>query len=367
MRARLSAEGRLLALLTAALLVAGAMAVYSASSFASMRYYGNSHHFFAGHLLRTLMGILLGVSAWRVGPGFWKAVALPLYLVSVALVLVTVIPSSPFAPPVNGSSRWLVAGPVKIMPSELVRFSFVILVATLVTNGAVSPRSLRGVAAISLLGAVPAAMYLLQPDYAGAAFLVGMVLVMLYIAEARFSHLMLLLAAAAVLLGVFVTSTPYRVDRVRGWLNQDQEIAGDNFQPEQSCIALGSGGVLGRGLGRGRQQRGFLPEAFTDFIFAVIGEETGFIGTSALLLAFFVLFSCAWRISAKADDAFGSLVAGGLTSSIMGAFLIHVGVCLRLLPATGMTLPLVSWGGTSMLTTLVSLGVIARVSTGARR
>ncbi|NLP05682.1 FtsW/RodA/SpoVE family cell cycle protein [Candidatus Fermentibacteria bacterium] len=367
MRARLCAEGRLLMFLTAALLVAGAMAVYSASGFASMRYFGNSHHYFAGHLLRTLVGILLGVCAWKIGPGFWKAVALPLYLLSLALVLVTIIPSCPIAPSINGSSRWIVAGPVKIMPSELVRFSFVILVATLVTRGSVSPRTLRGVAIISFLGSVPAAMYLLQPDYAGAAFLVGTVLVMLYISEARFSHLLLLVAAAAVLLGVFVVSTPYRADRVRGWLNQGQEVNGDNFQPEQSCIALGSGGILGRGLGRGRQQRGFLPEAFTDFIFAVIGEETGFAGSIAVLLAFFALFSCAWRISAKADDAFGSLVAGGLTASIMGAFLIHVGVCLRLLPATGMTLPLVSWGGTSMMTTLVSLGVIARVATGVRR
>lgn len=367
MRARLCAEGRLLVFLTAALLVAGAMAVYSASGFASMRYFGNSHHYFAGHLLRTLAGILLGVAAWRIGPRFWKTAALPLYLLSVALVLVTVLPSCPVAPSINGSSRWIVAGPLKIMPSELVRFSFVILVATLVTRGVVSPRTLRGVAAISLLGSVPAAMYLLQPDYAGAAFLVGIVLVMLYIAEARFSHLALLVAAASVLLGIFMMSTPYRADRVRGWLNQDQEVAGDNFQPRQSCIALGSGGILGRGLGKGRQQRGFLPEAFTDFIFAVIGEETGFAGSTAVLLAFFILFSCCWRISAKADDAFGSLVAGGLTASILGAFLIHVGVCLRLLPATGMTLPLMSWGGTSMTTTLVSMGVMARISTGIRQ
>jgi cell division protein FtsW len=141
----------------------------------------------------------------------------------------------------------------------------------------------------------------------------------------------------------------------------------ENFQPMQACIALGSGGLTGRGLARGRQQRGFLPEAFSDFILAVIGEETGFIGTTLLLSMLLILCMCGWLISESADNSFGYLAAGGLTASITGGVLIHVGVVTKLLPTTGMPLPLVSWGGTNLVITMMSLGIIAKVAEGSDR
>jgi len=340
------------------------MAVLSASSFAAMKTFGNTHQYFVGHLVRVLIGILCALAAWRIPLSAWRLVSVPLYLVSVLLVLLTAIPGFPLAPAVNGSSRWLVLGSFRIMPSDLVRFSYILMISTLTARGFIAPRKFSGVLFTAGTALLPAALVILQPDFAGAAYLLVMMVVMLYFAESRFRHMAVLFVALACLGAAFVLTSGYRVERVRGWLDQEAGVQEENFQPQQACIAIGSGGLLGRGLGRGRQQRGFLPEAFSDFILAVIGEETGFVGTTVLISAFIALALLGWRIAERADDTFGSLAAAGLTASIAIGALLNIGVATRLLPTTGMTLPLISWGGTSIFMTLAGIGVIARISGG---
>lgn len=365
-RSRISPDGKALLLVTAGLLAAGAMAVLSASSFASMIARGNSSYYFVGHLVRVFVGAVLAFVAWKVPLRHWRVISVPIYAVSLLLVLLTIIPGFPLAQTKNGSTIWLAVGPVSFMPSDLLRFSYVLMIAALIARGLIRPRTIKGFVIVSAAAVLPAGLILLQHDFAGAFYLVAMMAAMLFFGEARLSHILVLLLALVAIAGVFVFSTHYQSERIEAWLNQRAGMQEENYQPVQSCIALGSGGLMGRGLGRGRQQRGFLPEPFSDFILAVIGEETGFIGTTALVLAFLAFSVLAWRIAERADDAFGSLTAAGLASSIAVGALLNIGVATRLFPTTGVTLPLISWGGTSILITLVSIGIIVRVSGTAR-
>ncbi len=360
-------DGRILATTALVLIVIGILAVYSASSFASMRVFGNSHHYVAGHLLRILFGLASALLVYAAGPRAWKAVAWPLYAFSIACLIPTALSLSPIAPVVNGSSRWLVLGGFRFMPSELARLSYVLLTATLISKGQISGRTPRGFLSLVALAFVPAVLTVSQPDFAGCLYMLAMMAAMLYISEARFSHILVLFGVIALAASAVLITEEYRIDRVRGWINPEAGVSDNNFQTQQSSIALGSGGLLGRGLGHGRQQRGFLPEVFSDFILAVIGEETGLIGTTLVLSAFCVLLWTGFRISERADDIFGSILAGGITASVaLGSFL-HFAVVTRLLPATGITLPLISWGGTSIVFTLIELAAAARISAEARR
>jgi len=365
-RTRIGPDGRALLLVTGGLLTAGAMAVLSASSFSSMISHGNSHYYFVGHVLRVALGAVLGLAAWRMPLRFWKTVSVPLYAVSVLLVLLTVIPGFPLAQSRNGSTIWLSIGPVSFTPSDLLRFSYVLFTAGLIAGGSVKPRTLAGFAVTAAAAVLPAGLILLQRDFAGAFYLVSMMAAMLFFGEARLSHILGLLVLLGSVAAIFILGTHYQSQRIEAWLNQRAGMQEENYQPVQSCIALGSGGLLGRGLGRGRQQRGFLPEPFSDFILAVIGEETGFVGTTILILGFVAFCILGLRISDRADDTFGSLTAAGFTSSIVVGALLNMGVATRLFPTTGVTLPLISWGGTSVLMTLVSIGVMARISGTAK-
>jgi cell division protein FtsW len=368
LRAEIGRRNRILLMVTFVLLVVGTLAVYSASSFISMRQSSDagSFHYLLGHMQRVGIGLVAGAVAYLLPQRTWRSLSPWLFLAALLLLASTVVPGNPFSPRINGASRWVVAGPLRIMPSELVRLSYVMLVAALVSQGQVSPRCPWGFVFIALLGFVPATLMIFQPDFAGAAYLTAVMIALMFLAEARLSHLILLLLFLLSLATVGILSSSYRKHRIFGYRHPTEHVREENFQPYQACIALGSGGLQGRGLGQGRQQRGFLPEAFSDFILAVIGEETGFVGTTLLLSLMLVLCLCGWTIAADADDVFSQIAAGGLTVSIAMGAVIHTGVVTRLLPATGMPLPLISWGGTNIVVTLASVGLLARMGKGGR-
>jgi cell division protein FtsW len=349
---------------TAALLVLGVMAVYTASSFASMQDYadGGSYHYLVRHLVRLAAGVVFAAAAYSVPRRAWILAAPVLYGASLLMLVMTVIPGFPMAPAVKGSSRWIFLGPVSLMPAELVRFTMVLFIASLATGSRLRPREGRGFLLLCSLGLVPAGLMLLQPDFAGAAYLTVVMIVVVYLAEARLGHIALLLALLAAVGAAAVLSSDYRRQRLMGFRNPEQNAEGANWQSNQSIIALGSGGLRGRGLGRGRQQMGYLPEPFSDFVLAVVGEELGFVGTSVIMGLLLVLSVSGWRIAQAADSAFGQIAAGGLTASIAMGALIHSGVVTRLLPPTGTPLPMISWGGTNVLVTLASIGFLARIA-----
>ncbi len=357
----LSRDRRILLSATAVMIVLGVLAVWTASAFSAMRVSptGDSLHYLKGHLGRVLVGLLLGFAAWRIRPSVIQYFAVPLYFVALALLLLTVIASgSQIAPVINGSSRWLFLGPIRLLPSELMRYAFVILSSFMVSRGRWDVR--RPVHMLALLGTAvaPMVIMLLQPDFSGAAFMGAVMMVMLLLSGARFAHMAILGLIALLLATAAVVSSPYRMSRITSGMNET-ELSGGSYQPHQACIALGSGGLLGRGLGRGRQQRGFLPEAFSDYILAVIGEEAGFVGVLLVLGGLLTICTAGFRIAAGADTPFCSMASGGFISIIAMGILIHAGVVTKLLPPTGIPLPLVSWGGTSIVMTLGALGFLA--------
>lgn len=344
---------------TAVILVVGILAVGTASSFYSMREYGSNTRYLRDHIVRIIAGAAAAVFIARRPVSFFKRIALPVYIVSFIAVAATLVFSgSSFAPVVNGSTRWLNLG-VRLLPSDLLRFGFVLLAALLISKETVDIRRFSGVAVISSLALIPSVFTMMQPDLSGTAFTVAVMLVVLFVGGARFQHLGLLLV---ILLALGMTAVlvrdDYQLDRIEAVFNGNGLEQEDNYQPIQARITLGSGGAFGRGLGQSRQKRGFLPEAHTDFILAVIGEESGFAGTFTVLVLFGIVFMSALSITRSAASTFDAIAGSGLTAILITGVMIHTLVNTGVIPVTGMPLPLISWGGTSMVVNLICIGTV---------
>jgi|GEM_PF-398316 len=367
MRSLKPAGARNLMLISAALLlVFGTLAVFTASSFKSllMSEYQSSTVFLASHVRKILAGLVAGLVLYSLPQEFLKKTAPFLYGLSLALLVALIaLRGSVWAPVINGSARWIeLPGGFRMMPSEVARIAYVILAASLVSGGVIRARTGQGVTWLTLLAIVPAALVALQPDFAGGMYILIVMIAFLFLAECRFRDMLVLLLLMLAFASVVVFSSEYRRERLRSWFSPGEAAEASTYQPEQACIALGSGGMMGRGIGRGRQQRGFLPEAFSDYILAVIGEETGFIGVMMILGLLFMLLMSGWLIAENADHLFGYLLSGGLIASIALGMFVHIAVVTRMFPSTGMPLPLVSWGGSNLMVTIGSLGIVARVA-----
>ncbi len=344
---------------TAIILVVGILAVGTASSFYSMREYGSNTKYLSDHILRILIGLVAAAFMAKRPAVFLKRAALPVYIISFLAVAATlVLAGSRFAPVVNGSTRWLNLG-VRLLPSDLLRFGFVLLASLLISRETVDIRRFSGVAIIASLALVPSIFTMMQPDLSGTAFTVAVMLVVLFVGGAKFQHLLLLLGILLVLgVTAVLVRDDYQLDRIKAVFNENSLEQEDNYQPIQARITLGSGGAFGRGLGRSRQKRGFLPEAHTDFILAVIGEESGFAGTFTVLVLFGILFASALSITRGAGSTFDAIAGSGLTAILITGVMIHTLVNTGVIPVTGMPLPLVSWGGTSMVVNLICIGSV---------
>ncbi|MCK4806974.1 MAG: FtsW/RodA/SpoVE family cell cycle protein, partial [Candidatus Aegiribacteria sp.] len=335
------------------LLILGTLAVFTASSFKSLLLTNSesSTVFLLPHIKKVLIGIFAGVLAWIIPPGKLKKTAPILYVLSIALLtLLLLLRGTHWAPVINGSARWLVLfSGFRIMPSEVARIAYVIFAASLISDGVIRARTGAGVVWLTVLALVPAALVAFQPDFAGGMYILLVMVTVLFLAGSRFRDMLVLFLLMLALASLVVFSSEYRRERMVSWFSPGDAAEASTYQPEQACIALGSGGIMGRGIGRGRQQRGFLPEAFSDYILAVIGEETGFAGVLLILTLLLLLLLSGWTIAENADHLFGYLVAGGLIASIALGVFIHIAVVTRMFPSTGMPLPLVSWGGSNLM------------------
>jgi cell division protein FtsW len=347
------------------LLVLGTLAVFTASSFQSLLLTDSrsATMFLFPHVKKVLIGVLAGLLAYLIPPGALKAISRILYALSIAmLAALLLLKGTHWAPVIKGAARWIMLGGFTLTPSEIARFAYILLAATLISEGRIRTRSGSGVALLAGLALLPAAFIVIQPDFASAVYLIFMMMVMLFLSEARFKDMFLLVLILLGAAAILAFSSGYRRERIESWLSPTEVSEASTYQPRQACIALGSGGLLGRGIGRGRQQRGFLPEASSDYILAVIGEESGFAGVTIILGLLFVITMSGWVIAERADHLFGYLAAGGLVASIALGMFIHIGVVTGIIPCTGMPLPMVSWGGSNLMVTLGSLGIISRVA-----
>lgn len=352
------------ALFAVAILVAilGLVMIYSASAIIATQKIGagNAYYFVARQGLFLLAGGVLMFAAMHLDLERlkdWKLIYGLLALVCTSLVLVL------FQRPINGTHRWFSFGPFNLQPSELAKPILILFLAFYLSKREERINDLTG-GLLPLLGILTmvCGLILLQPDFGTAAVLLAVAAAMVFVAGLAWRRILILSAIAIPVITLVMLSADYRRDRLLSFLNPEADPLGKGFQAMQSLIALGTGGVDGLGIGNGRQKLFFLPEPHTDFIFSIIGEELGFAGATALLLAFAFLVWRGLRIAWGSEDRFVFYAALGLTMLIGVQALVNVSVTLSLLPTKGIPLPLVSYGGSSLVASLLSIGLLLNLS-----
>ncbi len=358
---------------TALLTVIGLVMVLSAGSISAVEGYGTSFWYFNRQSLYAVAGILALVLAARVPHTFWRRAAVPMLLLLVPLLLLTLHPS--LGSSLYGASRWIDLGPVTLQPAEFAKLLTVCAAAAILSRrwkDLDRPREVLlplGPLVLAIAGLV-----MLQKDLGTTLVICGSVLLLLFAAGVRFRHLLLTGLGAMGVTAYFVFGTAYRRTRfLEAWLNWRLDPSGAGWQLRQGLIALGSGGWLGVGLGNSRQKWDYLPNAHSDFVFAVLGEELGLIGALVVLCLFGMLLLAGIRIAVNAPDPFGRMLAAGITGWIGLQTFVNLGAVTGLLPITGVPLPFLSFGGTALVVTLTGVGVLCSValasarSTGRRR
>jgi cell division protein FtsW len=355
-------EYSLLLTATLCLLAIGAIMVFSASSATSLLAEGGGDS--AEYLKRTLIFAALGLLAMRVASirGVRVARALTPVLVGISVVLLLVVLVPGVGRTANGAQSWLGAGIFQFQPAEIAKVSLILYGAHLLASQPKRIRSLHGLAPFLLTAAAILFLIVIQPDLGTTLVTVLGLGCLLLIAGVAPRTLLLPTLAIGVLVVVMLAMNPYQLDRVTGFLNPGGDPGGTGFQSHQASIALGSGGVMGVGLGESVQKAFYLPEAHTDMIAAVLGEEAGFAGLFVLIGLFGVYGYAGMRAAHRARDRYGKLLAAGLTSMILIQAAINLFAVLGLAPLTGVPLPFVSYGGTSLFVSLAATGLILNVA-----
>jgi cell division protein FtsW len=359
------AERRAVILVTFLLVVYGLVMAYSASSAQAYFQYDSSFYF----VKRQLLWVLLGVGAmWvlsRVDYAWWRRAAVPLAAVVLVGLVAVLVPS--IGTSINGARRWIVVGGQGLQPSEFAKLAAVVLVAALIVRRPREIESPAGFLRLVGIGIVPAGLLImLEPDLGTTLVLMVAVAAVLVAAGARLRYLFSLVAAGCLAVLALIAVEPYRLERLVTFFDPWKDPQGSGFQATQSLISIASGRIFGVGLGNSIQKFGFLPEQGTDMITGIIGEELGLIGLVVLLALYVTLAWTCFRIALNCKELFGKLLATGITAIVVGQACINVGAALGLLPLTGVPLPLVSLGGTSLVVVLAGLGILLNIATNRR-
>jgi cell division protein FtsW len=343
-----------------ALSLFGCVMIYSASAVSAGETSGNPYRYLIKQIAALVVG---GVAAFAVYRTDYRRFARPTVVYGLYGVTLALAAFALARPPINGARRWIPLGFTMLQPSELLKVALVLLLAYQLSRKSESPGgSEKALIPALVFSGVAAAVVVLQPDF-GTAFCYAMLCaVLLWLAGARlrlfvFGALGLIPLLAAVLL-----SADYRRARLLAFLNPEADPLGAGFQALQSLIAVGAGGWLGNGLGGSRQKLFFLPYPHTDFIFAIVGEELGFVGSVGVVLCFAVVAWRGLRAARRAPDSFGGFLAAGATAMIVVQAAINLSVVLALLPTKGIPLPFVSYGGSSVVASWIAGGLILNVS-----
>ncbi|MFI5053937.1 MAG: putative lipid II flippase FtsW [Acidimicrobiia bacterium] len=341
--------------------IVGVVMVLSASSVASLTDYGSPWYFFFRQLLWTGLGLAAFVFGIRFDYRNWRRMVRPLLVVSTVLLVLVLVPGVGIY--VSGSRRWLGAGMLRFQPSEIAKLALLLYAADVVSRGATDLHDWRRVVRpVMLVLAGFALLVMREPDLGSALVLAVVVIAMLVAGGVRPRHLAVVGAAGIAVVTLLALLEPYRRVRMLTFLHPFADSTNAGYQISQSLIALGSGGLTGVGLGAGRAKWNFLPNAHTDFIFAIIGEELGLIGCF-LVIALFVIFGIlGTRAALRAPDRFGALIAVGVTMWVVGQAVVNIGAVVGLLPVTGIPLPFVSFGGSALITTMLASGMLVNVA-----
>jgi len=345
---------------TLLLICASIVMVYSASALVALERYQQPYLFVTRQVMWTVLGLALLAIAMRVDYRTYRNDTFVWALLGlVAVLLIGVL----FSAPINGTRRWFGVGGLGIQPSELAKIACVLFTALILERRMHRIDELSySLLPIGIVVGALAGLILLQPDFGTAMSLLLIVAAMVFAAGLNYRYLVGTVLVTLPAVYLVLVSAPYRRRRLLAFWDPWADPLGDGFQIIQSLIAVGTGGVFGRGLMEGVQKLFYLPEPHTDFIFAVIGEELGLIGATGVLACFCLIAWRGLRIALRAQDSFGSFVALGLTSMIVVQAFVNMSVVLGLMPTKGIPLPLVSAGGSSLLISLLGMGVLLNIS-----
>ncbi len=347
----------------AVLLMIGVLMVTSASSFTTEKYDVGIYHYSIRQMIYIAIGIIGGTLAFMISMKGWYEISGKLYWAALLILILVLIPG--IGREINGAMRWIPLGIINFQPSELAKlFAFIYIAGFLARhNEEIRHKMLFLLTPLFALGILGVCL-LLEPDFGSTAVLMGVGLAMIFIAGVsawRFS--IMIIVTMAGMIGL-VLAAPYRVARLKTFLDPWEYQFGEGFQLINSLMAIGRGELMGTGIGESIQKLGYLPEAHTDFIFAVYAEETGFFGVAFLVFLFLMLISRAFMIGKRAEFCqmkFGAYLSYGIGLWIVGQAFINLAVAMGRLPTKGLTLPLLSYGGSSMITVLIAIGILFRI------
>ncbi|TMD39302.1 MAG: putative lipid II flippase FtsW [Chloroflexi bacterium] len=344
----------------------GLVMVFSASEVQGWLWFHNAAYYFERQLIWLALGLVLLWTAAHIDYHRLRLLAWPLGILAIALMVIVLLPH--FGVEVNGARRWLKFGPLQMQPAELAKVAAIIFMALWLERHRERLGSLEDgvVPFLALLGLVTL-LVILERDLGTTMILAAILLAQFLVAGGRKRHVLLLAIIMLLCLYLFIRVEPYRLQRLMAFFNPWADPLNTGFQAIQSVVALGSGGIVGVGLGQSIQKYQWLPFAHTDFIFAIVGEETGLIGTSAVLALFGLFAYRGYRIALKAPDAFGSLLACGVTTWIAVQALVNIAAVTVTLPTTGVPLPFISYGGSSLAIALGAVGILLNVSTQSQK
>ena len=362
-------EGRLLGMLAVILVAVGLVAVYGASSIWAVQRGSAGSAFAQRQLVGAFVGIVIMLVVSRIDYHIWQRHA---WLLLGATAAILLIPLLPFAQSIvverNGARRWVSLGPATIQPSEFAKFAIIAWTAMLAAKKGEALRGFkRGLLPFIVVLGPLCLLILLEPQLSTTSLTVLLIAIVLFTAGAKIGHFLVVGVVALPFAWQSIASAQYRLQRMVSFLSPGGDLAEESWQISQSLIGFGSGRLFGVGFGEGLQKLGYLPYAYSDFIFSTIGEEWGFVGVTTLVLLYTAFMVVGIRVARGARDRFGMFLASGLTALIVLTALLHIGVTLSLLPATGLPLPFISYGRSNLLVSLISVGVLMNIANQAAK
>jgi cell division protein FtsW len=342
-----------------ALMLLGLIIVMSASSTYSVFKFDSVFYLFNSHLFKVFIGIGAIIVFAFIPYDIYKSLSKPAIILITILLIATLL----FAPDIKGAGRWLNLGLFTLQPADIAKLVLIIHLSVLLEDKAnVIDNYRHGFLYLFIWIMIISGLIMLQPSISNGIMLIVITLILIYAGGAKFKHILASMLISGLVIGTVAMIFPHSRSRILSYIGSIMHGGDLNFQVKQALYSLGSGGIFGVGIGNSMQSNLFLPEAYGDFIFAILGEELGLLGSITVLLAYLVLFITGIMVAKKAKDRFGQLLAFGITISIVLDAFVNVAVTTGILPTTGLPLPFISYGGTSLIFLCISVGILINIA-----
>lgn len=341
----------------------GLIMVASGGIVISLQNFANPYYFFKKQLISLLIGIFLAYVAYKIPHRKWRVLSLPLFVINLILLALVLVPHLGFGP--GDTKRWLDVGPISFQPSEFLKLSLIIYLAAIWSNKSRDTEIARYenefLPFIAIMIIIVGLM-VAEPDIGTLVILSTIATLMFFLSGARMRYIFLIITVAIGAFIVLLKTAAYRANRWTVFLHPELDIKGIGYQINQALLAMGAGGIFGAGLGQSKQKYNFLPEPITDSIAAIIGEELGYIGLVVLIGLFLLIIWRALYIYRKTSDNFAKLLVSGIIILITSQAIIHFSAISGLMPLTGVPLPFISYGGSSLIVNLIAIGILLNIS-----